>query len=121
MLVNRLGIRDAARLDLALNDYATVGWFRLRKLAPSEASVFEYQQIIEMFGSLLNWAGELRQTGVQATGTGIAYAHPEDISESLLSFLGKLQRKDFLTSLDSLALSDRLADRRGYRWKWTIR
>jgi len=36
-----------------------------------------------MLESHLDWAGELRRTDAQATGTGIAYARPEYIFESL--------------------------------------
>ncbi|MCA0180413.1 MAG: Fic family protein [Actinobacteria bacterium] len=115
VLVNRFGIRDADRLDQALNDYATVGWVHLRRRAPAEPPGFDYLQTIhrEMFGSLLDWAGELRETDAQATGTGIAYARPEYIPESLRSLFDKLQREDFLTGLDSATFADRLADRWG--------
>ncbi len=115
VLVNRFGIRDADRLDQALNDYATVGWVHLRRQAPPEPPGFDYLQTIhrEMFGSLLDWAGELRETDAQATGTGIAYARPEYIPESLRSLFDKLQREDFLTGLDPATFADRLADRWG--------
>ncbi len=115
VLVNRLGIRDLGRLDHALNDYASVAWVQLRQMPPPEPPGFGYLQTIhrEMFGSLLDWAGELRETDVQATGTGIAYARPEYISESLQSLFRKLEREDFLSGLDSPAFTDRLADRWG--------
>ena len=115
VLVNRLGIRDPVRLDQALNDYASVAWVQLRQLPAAEPPGFDYLQTIhrEMFGSLLDWAGELRQTDVQATGTGIAYARPEYIDESLQSLFRKLEREDFLTGLDPATFTDRLADRWG--------
>ncbi len=115
VLVNRYGIRDADRLDQALNDYATAGWFHLRKQAAPEPPGFGYLQGIhrEMFAPLLDWAGELRETDAQATGSGIAYARPEYIPESLRSLFDKLQREDFLTGLDPAAFADRLADRWG--------
>lgn len=115
VLVNRLGIRDLGRLDQALNDYASVAWVQLRQLPPPEPPGFDYLRTIhrEMFGSLLHWAGELRETDVQATGTGIAYARPEYISDSLHSLFRKLEREDFLSGLDSSAFTDRLADRWG--------
>ncbi|MCC6856345.1 MAG: Fic family protein [Microbacteriaceae bacterium] len=115
VLVNRLGIRDLGRLDQALNDYASVAWVQLRQLPPPEPPGFDYLRTIhrEMFGSLLHWAGELRETDVQATGTGIAYARPEYISDSLHSLFRKLERENFLSGLDSSAFTDRLADRWG--------
>ena len=115
VLVNRLGIRDLGRLDQALNDYASVAWVQLRLLPPPEPPGFDYLRTIhrEMFGSLLHWAGELRETDVQATGTGIAYARPEYISDSLHSLFRKLERENFLSGLDSSAFTDRLADRWG--------
>lgn len=115
VLVNRLGIRDLGRLDQALNDYASVAWVQLRQLPPPEPPGFDYLQTIhrEMFGSLLDWAGELRETDVQATGTGIAYARPEYIPESLQSLFRKLEREDFLSGLDPSTFTDRLADRWG--------
>jgi len=115
VIVNRLGIRDLGRLDQALNDYASVAWVHLRQVPAPEPPGFDYLQTIhrEMFGSLLDWAGELRQTDVQATGTGIAYARPEYIPESLLPLFRKLEREDFLSGLDAESFADRLADRWG--------
>lgn len=115
VLVNRLGIQDAGRLDHALNDYASVAWVHLRQLPPPERPGFDYLQTIhrEMFGSLLDWAGELRETDVQATGTGIPYARPEYIPESLKSLFRRLEREDFLSGLDPAQFTDRLADRWG--------
>lgn len=115
VLVNRLGVRDLGRLDQALNDYASVAWVHLRQLPAAEPPGFDYLQTIhrEMFGSLLDWAGQLRETDVQATGTGIAYARPEYIPESLQTLFCKLEREDFLSGLDAEPFADRLADRWG--------
>lgn len=115
VLVNRLGIRDPNRLDHALNDYASVAWVYIRQRPAPEPPGFEYLQTIhrELFGALLDWAGQLRETDTHATGTGIAYARPEFIPKSLQSLFGKLEREDFLSRLDPPAFADRLADRWG--------
>lgn len=50
-----------------------------------------------MFGSLLEWAGEIRTTDAEATGTGIVYARPEYIEGAVRSLFDRLEREDFLT------------------------
>ena len=74
VLVNRLGIRDLGRLDHALNDYASVAWVQLRQMPPPEPPGFGYLQTIhrEMFGSLVDWAGELRETDASAAHAFVA-------------------------------------------------
>lgn len=115
VLVNRLGIRDPHRLDAALNDYASTGWAVLRRSRPPEPPGFDYLRAIhrEMFGSLLEWAGEIRTTDVHATGTGIVYARPEYIGEAVRTLFDRLEREDFLRGLDLRTFADRLADRWG--------
>lgn len=115
VLINRLDIRDPALLDLALNDYATAGWFHLRKQRAPEPPGFGFLQTIhrEMFAPLFDWAGELRRTNAQATGMGLAYARPDYIEASLESLFSKLHGEDYLAGLDSATFADRLADRWG--------
>lgn len=114
-LVNRLGIRDPHVLDAVLNDYASAGWAILRRSRPPEPPGFDYLRAIhrEMFGPLLGWAGEIRVTDAEATGTGIVYARPDYIAESVRSLFGRLEREDFLTGLDASTFADRLAERWG--------
>lgn len=66
-----------------------------------------------MFGSLLEWAGEIRITDAEATGTGIVYARPEYIEEAVLTLFDRLEREHFLAGLDVTTFADRLADRWG--------
>lgn len=115
VLVNRLGIQDAARLDQALNDYASAGWAILRTQPVPEPPGFEYLRTIhrEMFSPLLEWAGELRTGDAQATGVGIAYARPVYIAESLRTLFDRLEGENFLAGLDASTFADRLADRWG--------
>ncbi len=115
VLVNRLDIRDPVRLDEALNDYATAGWFAVRRQAVPERPDFGYLRRIhrELFGDVLDWAGQLRETNTTASGTSIAYARPEYIDESLRSLFGRLDREDYLRGLDAEPFAQRLAERWG--------
>lgn len=115
VLVNRRGIRDPARLDQALNDYASAGWFALRREPPPERLDFDYLQRIhrQMFSELFDWAGQTRETDATAVGTGIAYARPEYIEESARSLFERLGREDYLRGLDRDTFAQRLAERWG--------
>lgn len=116
VLVNSKGIREAARLDSALNDYASAAMAELRvEPVPSQLG-YEYLRHIHtrMFERIVpGIAGRLRDVNVQAIGTGVAYARPEYIQGSLSQLFDQLGREDYLTGLDAGAFATRLADRWG--------
>lgn len=115
VLVNKLGIRDASRLDEALNDYASVAWAALRREPIPEPPDFQYLRDIHrrLFARVLPWAGQLRDVDAQATGAGIAYCRPAYIEDSLDSLFGRLGRENYLAGLGRREFADKLAERWG--------
>jgi len=116
VLINSKGIRDQARLDQAMNDYASAAMADLStEPIPDRLDAGYLRSIHErMFERIApNIAGRIRDVNVQATGTGIAYARPEFIESSMSDLFRKLDREDYLTGLDARTFADRLADRWG--------
>ncbi|MFV0428252.1 MAG: Fic/DOC family protein [Arachnia sp.] len=116
VLVNSKGIQEAARLDAAMNDYASAAMAELRVEPVPTQPGYEYLRHIHtrMFERIVpGIAGRLRDVNVQAIGTGIAYARPEYIEGSLSQLFDQLGRQDYLTGLDTEAFATRLADRWG--------
>ena len=116
VLVNSKGIRDASRLDAALNDYASAAMAELRVEPWPAQPDYEYLRHIhfQMFKRIVpRIAGRLRDVNVQAVGTGIAYARPEYIHDSLALLFNQLDQEDYLTGLDAPTFVSRLADRWG--------
>jgi cell filamentation protein len=96
VLVNSRNIRDAARLDMAINDYASVAMASLRGEPTPERPGLEYLKEIHtrMFAPIVpGIAGRIRDVDVQATGTGIPYCRPDYINENLGSLFKKLDRR----------------------------
>ena len=80
VLVNSKGIREAARLDSALNDYASAAMAELRvEPVPSQLG-YEYLRHIHtrMFERIVpGIAGRLRDVNVQAIGRGGVFDPPK--------------------------------------------
>lgn len=78
MLVNKYDIRDGARLDELLNDFASVNWAQMRLEPAPERFNVDYLQTIHrrMFDEVLPFAGQLRDVDAQATGVGIPIVGP---------------------------------------------
>jgi cell filamentation protein len=116
VLVNSLGIRDAARLDAAMNDYASFAMAEMYAQAIPERPGSDY--LIEIHERMFNRiapgiAGRIRDVDAQATGTGIPYCRPEYIEENLGALFRKLDREDYLSGLGEREFAERLADRWG--------
>ena len=116
VLVNSKGIRNAARLDAAMNDYASVAMAELRTEPTPDRLDYDYLRRIHtrLFERIVpGIAGKLRDVDVQATGVGIAYCRPEYIEPNLTRLFDQLDREDYLTGLDADTFAARLADRWG--------
>lgn len=116
VLVNSFDIRDAARLDAAMNDVASVAMIEMRRSQVPERPGFAFLREIHetMFRPIVpGIAGRLRDVDVQATGTGIPYCRPEFIQENLDTVFRKLDVADHLRSLSEREFADRLADHWG--------
>ena len=116
VLVNPRGIRDASRLDAAMNEYASAAMAALRVEGTPERPGRDYLNKIHerMFQRIVpGIAGRIRDVDVQATGTGIPYCRPEFIEENLEALFRKLDRVDYLTGLTGREFADRVADRWG--------
>lgn len=116
VLVNTAGYRTHAQLDAAMNDVASITMAEVRAERVPDRPDYEYLRGIHerMFGDLVpGIAGQIRDTDVQATGTGIPYCRPEYIDANLTTLFGKLEREDYLTGLDANTFADRLAERWG--------
>jgi cell filamentation protein len=116
VLVNSLGIRDAARLDAAMNDYASFAMAEMyAKAIPGHPGRDYLVEIHDrMFSRVVpGIAGRIRDVDAQATGTGIPYCRPEYIEENLRGLFRKLDREDYLSGLGEREFAERLADRWG--------
>lgn len=112
---NLLGITDPDVLDSALNDFASYEWARL-SLEPFPQDLgFAYLRAIHtrMFHQIFAYAGKIRETDVQAQGTGIAYCRPQFIENNIKTLFTKLEREDYLTGLTAKEFSLKLAQRWG--------
>lgn len=116
VLINSKEIREESLLNAALNDYASAAMAQLRlEPVPSQPG-YEYLRHIHtrMFERILpGIAGQLRDVNVQAIGTGVAYARPEYIQDSLSQLFDQLGREHYLTALDAETFASALADRWG--------
>lgn len=114
VLVNHLGIRDAALLDRALNDHASIEWAQLgREPLPERFDVAELQRIhLRLFHAVYPFAGQLRDVDAQATGTGIPYSRPEFIPAQARTIDEALRRDDYLRGMPR----DQFVDRLAYHW-----
>ena len=115
VLVNKLDIHDAARLDEALNDYASIGWNALRREPIPEPPDFNYLAAIHrrLFEKVLPWAGQLRDVDAQATGIGVPYCRPDYIENELFTLFNQLRAEDYLVGLDRWEFADQLAEHWG--------
>lgn len=116
VLINSKGIRDQARLDQAMNDYASAAMAQLStEPIPDRPDASYLRSIHErMFERIVpNIAGRTRDVDVQATGTGIPYCRPDYIDENMTALFRKLEREDYLTGLEPRVFADRLAERWG--------
>jgi cell filamentation protein len=112
VLVNAFDIRDGAKLDAAMNDYASVAMAALRVESAPDWPSRDYLTEIHtrMFARIVpGIAGRLRDVDVQASGTGIPYCRPEFIQEHLSALFNALDEEDYLTGLTGRAFADRLA------------
>ncbi|WP_218973401.1 Fic/DOC family protein [Actinomyces wuliandei] len=104
------------RLDAAMNDYASAAMAELRIEPVPPQPGYEYLRYIHtrMFERIVpGIAGRLRDVNVQAVGTGVVYARPEYIQDSLSQLFDRLGREDYLTGLDAATFATRLAERWG--------
>lgn len=113
VLRNRQGIREAARLDHVMNQYASVEWAVLRTEPLPDRFNFGYLAGIHrrFFGEVLTWAGEIRDVDAQAGSVGLAYCRPEYIATELSTLFSTLRREHYLHGLDAREFADRLAVR----------
>lgn len=114
VLVNHLCIRDAARLDQALNDYASIEWAQLRREPlPERFDVAQLQEIHRrLFHDVYPFAGQLRDVDAQAQGTGIPYSRPEFIATQARAIDDALGRDNYLRRMPH----DQFVDRLAYHW-----
>ncbi|RFA13091.1 hypothetical protein B7R22_14345 [Subtercola boreus] len=116
VLVNSLGIRDAARLDDAMNDYASLAMADIYTDTIPDRPGRDYLTEIHerMFSRIApGIAGKIRDVDAQATGTGIPYCRPEFLEDNLGAVFRKLDREDYLTGLSGREFADKLANRWG--------
>ena len=111
VLVNKYDIRDGARLDELLNDFASVNWAEMRLEPAPERFTVDYLQTIHrrMFDEVLPFAGQLRDVDAQATGIGIPYCRPEFIPETARSIDAGLLQDNYLRNMPQDQFSARLA------------
>lgn len=116
VLINGLGLRDAAALDEAINRYASAELARLYQDPPRFQGFRTLQDIHRSLFSVVvpNIAGVIRDVDTGAMGTGIAYCRPAFIPSSLDDLFGTLEREDYLHGLPLEEFSSKLADRWGY-------
>lgn len=114
VLINRLGIRDATRLDEAMNFAASTAWADLDRQGPPEHPNMDYLASIHrrMFAPLLDWAGQVRDVDTGAVGAGITYARPAYIHDNLTELFSRLAETDYLRGLPR----DEFADQLGAQW-----
>ncbi|WP_126464125.1 Fic family protein [Propionibacterium australiense] len=99
-----------------MNDYASVAMAGLRAEPVPPKPGYEYLRHVHtrMFEQIVpGIAGRLRDVNVQAIGTGVAYARPEYIQDSLSQLFDRLDREDYLAGLDAETFATRFADRWG--------
>lgn len=119
VLINKFGITDAAKLDEALNDYASsaIALIDAKKLSLPNRPTFEMLQTIhrEMFQDILPFAAKLRDVEAGAIGTtsAIPYASPTYLAEHLDSFYAELEGTDYLRDCDAKAFPYELGSRWG--------
>ncbi len=116
VLVNSKGIRNVARLDAAMNDYASAAMAELRTEPTPDRLDYNYLRGIHtrLFERIVpGIAGKHRDVDVQATGVGIPYCRPAYIEPELTRLFDQLGREDYLTELDADTFAARLADRWG--------
>lgn len=116
VLVNSLGIRDAARLDASMNDFASFAMAEMYAKAVPDRPGRDY--LVEIHDRMFSRvapgiAGRIRDVDAQATGTGIPYCRPEYIEENLGGLFHKLDREDYLSGLGEREFAERLANRWG--------
>ena len=112
VLVNRLDIRNASRLDEALNDYASVAWAALRREPIPEPPDFEYLRDIHrrLFARVLPWAGQLRTVDLRKTAPGAQPFLPVSMLTRSAGFVFDQLRQDhYLQHLNRDQLIERLA------------
>lgn len=116
VLINSLGLRDAAALDEAVNRYASVELARLYRYPPQFQGFGTLQDIHRRLfkATVPRIAGVIRDVDTGAVGTGIAYCRPTFIRSSLDDLFGTLEREDYLQDLPLEEFSSKLADRWGY-------
>lgn len=114
VLINHLNIRDAARLDQAVNDYASIEWAQLRlEPLPDRFDVTQLREIHRrLFREIYPFAGQLRDVDVQAQGTGIPYSRPEFIPAQARTIDVALRRDNYLRGMRH----DEFVDRLAYHW-----
>ena len=111
VLVNKYDIRDGARLDELLNDFASVNWAEMRLEPAPERFTVDYLQTIHrrMFDEVFPFTGQLRDVDAQATGVGIPYCRPEFIPEMVRFIDAGLLRDNYLRNMSQDQFSARLA------------
>ncbi len=116
VLINSKGIREAALLDTVMNEYASAAMAGLLAEPVPPKPGYEYLRHVHtrMFEQIVpGIAGRLRDVNAQAVGTGVVYARPEYIQDSLSQLFDQLGREDYLTGLDVETFATRLADHWG--------
>lgn len=114
VLVNHYNIRDAAKLDQALNAVASVRWAAMsREPLPERFDVAQLQAIHRrLFDEIYPFAGQLRDVNAQAMGTGIPYARHEFIPAQARAIDDALRRDNYLRGMPH----DQFVDRLAYHW-----
>jgi len=117
VLRNKLGLTDGARLDDAMNDFASAAWAVLSMEGTPAAFDFRYLQHVHiaMFGRIFEWAGKVRDVDTVAGNTGIVYARPQFIDDNLTDMFRELANDESLFSTeDPVEFSMKLSAHWGY-------
>ncbi len=109
-LINKFNIKDKKELDTAENEIVYLMSTRLKDNPIDGKFDFEHYKAIHrnLFGSLYNWAGEIRK--VDITANEICFIDAESIEDVAADCFFRLQQKKYFKNLPFAKFIDCLSD-----------